>query len=217
MNTLGDLIRQKRKSKGLTLQQVAEAVSDGSKVAPAYISGIENDRFKPTFDRAVQILDFIGYDIKDLLCHLQGKPVLVEAPIRCSSVPVISSVQAGGWIEHEQAEQWMEWDTWVSAPLSCSKQSFGLRVTGDSMTSDRSGPSFPEGTIVIVDPSKEPTNKSFVVAMVDGTSETTFKQLVIESGRKYLMPLNRQFPLIECDERTIILGKVVDASFSEII
>ena len=105
------------------------------------------------------------------------------------------------------AEDWIPGDS-----RKLGERSFCLRVEGDSMTS-QAGTSFPSGCIIYVDPDTEAVNGSFVVAREHSTGETTFKQLVIDGGRKYLKPLNPQFPSIPCTDEMSVCGVVKGASF----
>jgi SOS-response transcriptional repressor LexA len=60
---------------------------------------------------------------------------------------------------------------------------FALRVIGDSMA-----PEFHDGHIIIVDPAMPAQSGAYVV--VDYQGETTFRQYVVENGRKFLRTLD---------------------------
>lgn len=110
-------------------------------------------------------------------------------------VPLISWVSAGmfccsGDIPHASAVEEM-----VASPVKVSGRSYALKVKGDSMTSQNGNKSFPEGTILIVDPDIEPEPGKFVIARV--SDEMTFKELVMDAGVWYLKPLNSMYNMIE--------------------
>ncbi|MBF4390949.1 LexA family protein, partial [Vibrio anguillarum] len=88
--------------------------------------------------------------------------------------------------------------------------SFWLTVEGDSMTSPV-GISIPSGARILVDPSIQPANGNLVVAKLDNVNEATFKKLVVDSGQKYLKPLNPNYPLLPINGNCKIIGVVVDA------
>jgi len=55
-------------------------------------------------------------------------------------------------------------------------------------------PEFYAGDLIFVDPSKQHDNYSFVIALLEDENEATFKQLIIEDGKKYLKALNPDWP-----------------------
>jgi len=61
------------------------------------------------------------------------------------------------------------------------------------MVSD-SGDSFPEGSILVVEPELPPLTGDYVIALNEA-SQTTFKQPVVDGGEAYLKPLNTRYPI----------------------
>jgi SOS-response transcriptional repressor LexA len=123
-------------------------------------------------------------------------------------IPVISWVAAGKLCESDilrpdEAEDWV-----FSSAAKTGPHSYALRVVGDSMTNPfPGGPSYPHGTIIIVDPDKRPEVGSRVVAKCRGI-EATFKVYTEDGGRKLLKPLNPQYPVVEMTEDFHICGVV---------
>ncbi|MHB8534252.1 MAG: LexA family protein [Sulfuricaulis sp.] len=86
---------------------------------------------------------------------------------------------------------------------SCAEaEPYALRVIGDSME-----PEFVDGHIIIVDPAMPPQHGAYVV--IDYRGETTFRQYVVEGGRKFLKALNAAYPAIEMVENYSVRGVVV--------
>ncbi|EEP0472673.1 LexA family transcriptional repressor, partial [Salmonella enterica] len=106
-------------------------------------------------------------------------------------------------------------ENWHDTTVDCSEDSFWLDVQGDSMTAP-AGLSIPEGMIILVDPEVEPRNGKLVVAKLEGENEATFKKLVMDAGRKFLKPLNPQYPMIEINGNCKIIGVVVDAKLANL-
>ncbi|BAU47105.1 repressor [Sulfurifustis variabilis] len=79
---------------------------------------------------------------------------------------------------------------------------FALRVIGDSMA-----PEFLDGHIVIIDPAMPVESGAYVI--VDYAGETTFRQYVIEDGRRYLRALNASYPSVELEGEFRVRGVVV--------
>lgn len=129
--------------------------------------------------------------------------------------PVISWVSAGQWMEAIEPYHRKGIDRWYETTVQCSENSFWLDVKGDSMTSPV-GLSIPEGTMILVDPEAEAKNGKLVVAKLDSENEATFKKLVIDAGRKFLKPLNPQYPMTEVDGNCRVIGVVVDAKITNL-
>lgn len=124
-------------------------------------------------------------------------------------VPLISSVRAGTWGEINDHMP----DTQETFPVREAKtgpHAFALRVEGDSMTSDN-GLTFPEGTVLIVDPERAAKAGDYVVAKDVDTQRATFKRLTTDGARWYLKPLNRDYRPIEIDDPAMrVIGVVVE-------
>jgi SOS-response transcriptional repressor LexA len=99
----------------------------------------------------------------------------------------------------------------VATYAKVSRHSFALRIIGDSMTNPSGAPSFPEGTIIIVDPERDAKPGKFVVVRQNVDTECTFKQLVRDAGKHYLKPLNPRYPLLEMLPDAVISGVLVQA------
>lgn len=128
-------------------------------------------------------------------------------------VPLISWVRAGLWGAVEDHFHPGDADEWAEAyDTRPGDNAFALRVTGDSMTNPIPGDrSFPEGTIIIVDPGRSAGPGDFVIAKDVATQKATFKRLVSDGGRWFLKPLNPSYPTVEIDDPDIrVIGKVVE-------
>ena len=88
---------------------------------------------------------------------------------------------------------------------------FWLQVTGDAMTS-QVGLSIGQGMMILVDPDIEAVPGKMVIALTPESETTTFRQLIEESGQRYLKPLNPTYPKTLLDERCQIIGVVVQAT-----
>lgn len=129
-------------------------------------------------------------------------------PIR--KVPVISWVQAGQWNAvdaHSEDDEAREYRFVEDRALGSA--AFALRVRGDSMTNPNGFPTYPDGCLIVVDPSIAPKNRDRVVVKIDGIEDATFKQLVLDSGTPLLMPLNPRYPPMEFPSDARIVGVVV--------
>lgn len=130
-----------------------------------------------------------------------------------SRVPLISWVQAGLLAEVEDTYTMGDAEEWINVyDTKPGAQAFALRVSGDSMTSPNPGDrSFPEGTVLIVDPGRAANAGDFVIAKDVATQQATFKRLAYDGGRWFLKPLNPSYPTVEIDDPALrIIGRVIE-------
>jgi len=133
-----------------------------------------------------------------------------------SFAPLHARVPLIGW---EDLTQRGAMDTesvkdWVYCPISCSKETFALTVSGDAMVSPNAdSKSYPSGVIIFVDPTADTYNGCRVLARIGLSGQVTFREYLQDSGVSYLKPINPQYPTLVMDGETDILGVVV-GSFS---
>lgn len=129
--------------------------------------------------------------------------------ISATMVPLISSKRAISWglIGSYQPDKQEKFPV---REVVVSEKAFALRVEGDSMTNEGS-PNFPEGTVLIVDPERQPKAGDFVIAKNEERQEALFKRLVTDGYAWQLKSLNRDYRPIEIDDpKSIVIGVVVE-------
>lgn len=126
--------------------------------------------------------------------------------------PKLNWVQAGPFSRCGDDYSQFEIDNWYDSIKYAGEKGYWLEVKGDSMSSPV-GVTFPEGMIILVNPEKDPSPSSYVVAEIKDTHEATFKKLTYDMGRGYLKPLNPNYPPIPVDDKINIIGVVVDAKW----
>lgn len=132
------------------------------------------------------------------------------------SIPLISWVRAGLFCSSPDLLQPGDAEEWLPVSKRYGPHAYALRVVGDSMVSPHAGQkSYLPGQIIHVDPDRVVNNGSKVIARIDGSDEATFKVYVEDGGKKYLKPLNPQYPIIEMDETMHICGVVVGGTWEE--
>lgn len=201
---LAHRLKSRRIALGLTQKDVAE----GSGITQQSLQKIEDGKTQ----NPRKIVDLA----RILKCSpewlLFGRDNMPSAEITNVSVgpeikgffPLISWVQAGMWSHIEEIHV-LEAERFP-CPVTCSNQTFVLKVQGISME-----PTFHDGDLIFVDPAIEWRHGAYVVARLDDHNEATFKQLVIEGSQKFLKPLNPNWPeqLIPINGNCSIVGVVV--------
>ena len=116
------------------------------------------------------------------------------------SIPVIGEISAGTPLLAEENKI-------GEIPIveeKYNKDLFALKVNGDSMIEA----GIHDGDIVVIDKNIEPTNGDIGAFMINDT-EATVKYLDTISGKKYLIPANKNYKNYEINDNTQPVGKVV--------
>lgn len=209
---VGARLKRFREDKGMSQRSLAEKCGWGASRIGNYEAGVRSINL----DDAEVIAKHLGikpyqilFDSEELIEFANVSNIDIQ-PSYIQKFPVLSSVQAGAWTEAVESYSTIDADEWYETTERTSKRCFWLRVQGDSMTS-AIGLSFPEGTLLLVDPEREFENGSLVVAKLIDVNEATFKKLVIDAGQKFLKPLNPSYPTLPINGNCRIIGVVVDA------
>lgn len=141
---------------------------------------------------------------------------VTEGPKIIAQIPLISWVQAGAFCGVVDLFQPGDAMDWLHTAKKYGPHAYALRVQGDSMVSPYPGArSYPPGFIIFVDPDRAITNGCRVIAKLANTDEATFKVYTEDSGKRYLKPLNPQYPTIEMTEDMSLCGVVVGGTWDE--
>jgi hypothetical protein len=95
-----------------------------------------------------------------------------------------------------------------------SGNSFALRVRGDSMV-DPGGKSYPDGCLIVVDPTREAKSGDRIVVRLATAEEAVFKQYEFDGAQYLLKPLNPRYPIIPMPADAKIVGVVVMSQIQE--
>ncbi len=115
-------------------------------------------------------------------------------------LPLLGYVPAGNPVDNQEAiEKWLEVGEDV---IYRNKQSFLLRVTGNSMINA----GINDGDIVVVCSELEPKAGDIVVALVD--NQSTVKRYMTQAGKVYLKPENPEFENIYPQNDLCVQGVV---------
>lgn len=124
-------------------------------------------------------------------------------------IPLLSWNAAAEYCGNKQAADLPKSSDWIACPVKISASGFALTVQGESMTNLGHGRSYPPGTIIFVDPSAKAKGGDSVIARIPNSSDLTFKILTEDAGRRFLTPLNTQYPTIYSDVEIEICGTIV--------
>lgn len=209
--TTAKRITEAREAAGLSKSELARAIG----VSPATITQWESGETKKyDADNIRKAARAVKRSVSYLLTGRESPKVFIShgsnvgpGPEQVYSYPLISDVQAGSWDPAESPFRESE-----IAMIGCHRRlspgSYALRVDGPSMTAPSGDHSYPDGTIVFVDPEKRsPHSGQHVIAKLVGDDKVIFKVFRQEGSRVWLQPLNPSWPLITDEFR--ILGTVI--------
>lgn len=205
---IGRTIRQLRKAKDWNQTDLAER----AEVDQGGLSKLETGRQGVSIEALESITRALGLSVAEFMQLVDDASPAPAAPVRdleSVRLPVISWVQAGTWADSGDSYTKQTADEWVTTHSKVGRRAFALRVRGDSMTNPRGEPSFPAGTLIVVDPSRQAGDGSLIVIRADRAPEATFKRLQIEGGQSLLVPLNPQFPVMPVPSDSVVCGVVV--------
>lgn len=142
--------------------------------------------------------------------HLESEPgkaraLRVTSPLaklrsRLADIPLFGSIPAGFAQNREQdAEGCVTVDV-ESVGFKPTRNTFALRVTGDSMI----GRHIIEGDIVLLEHGPEPRSGQIVAALIDGAS--TLKTFLVKNGKPYLRAENAKYPDLLPAQELMIQG-----------
>ncbi|MBD1559472.1 XRE family transcriptional regulator, partial [Vibrio sp. S9_S30] len=214
---LHKILRTERK-KRFSMEEVASTFKEwGIDCSSSTLSRVENGAI-PSWPIVDGYCKLFGWSLADLEKRLGRssavEPVDITAPTRKRhisptlgrEIPIVSWVNAGGWAESPCIDSYNQETKFVTGKMP--RNTFCLTVSGNSMENCETKESFPNGSLILVNPDKEPEIGDYVVAVDEATQEATFKQLLEDCGKKKLVPLNPQYQVMDVTETTVIKGVV---------
>ena len=125
---------------------------------------------------------------------------LAKLRSRILDIPLFGSIPAGFAREREQeAEGCVSVDI-ESIGFRPTRNTFALRVTGDSMI----GRHILDGDVVVLEHGPEPRHGDIVAALIDG--ESTLKTFLRRNGKPYLKAENEKYPDLLPAQELMIQG-----------
>ena len=117
-----------------------------------------------------------------------------------AEIPLFGTIPAGFGDDKEQEPDGCVVVDISSIGFKPTRNTFALRVTGDSMT----GKFICDGDIVILEHGPEPRNGEIVAALID--RKTTLKTFVQKGGKRYLKAENPKYPNLVPSDELVIQG-----------
>lgn len=200
MKSIGERIKDARKSAGLTQLELAKKTD----LSRSYIGDIEKDRYNPSVSTLQLIATATNTPLEDLLPSTK-----TASPTgRGVRIPVLGRVVAG--IPIEAVEEILDYEE-ITPELAASGEFFALKIRGHSME-----PRMMEGDVVIVRRQDDVESGDIAIVLVNG-NEATVKRVKKQEDGITLIATNTSvyephyYSNKEIEELPVrILGKVVE-------
>lgn len=199
---LGMHIKILRKAKGWSQLQLSKKTS----ISRARIAQIETN---PTTKVKSETMFSLANAFNMSVDQLSSNALFKEGGVDGLEIrPVTKKVPVIKWnqINHSK-EQRMESDKWIGTPLEIADSAFALEVEGNAMTSS-AGISFPNGSIIYINPAAEHKNGDKVVTAHKKSGVGVFRTYINEAGQKMLLAQNPQYPTLNMSDY-VVIGVVV--------
>lgn len=200
MKSIGERIKEARKSAGLTQLELAKK----TELSRSYIGDIEKDRYNPSVSTLQLIATATNTPLEDLLPSTKT----VSPAGRGVRIPVLGRVVAG--IPIEAVEEILDYEE-ITPELAASGDFFALKIRGHSME-----PRMMEGDVVIVRRQDDVESGDVAIVLVNG-NEATVKRVKKQEDGITLIATNTSvyephyYSNKEIEELPVrILGKVVE-------
>jgi repressor LexA len=131
---------------------------------------------------------------------LQVTSPLVRMRRRLADIPLLGSIPAGFGQDREQETEGCVTVDVATLGFKPSRNTFALRVTGDSMI----GRHICDGDVVVLEHGPEPRHGQVVAALIDRKS--TLKTFVLKNGKPFLKAENPKYPDLIPSEELMIQG-----------
>lgn len=189
------------------------------KLSDQYLSLINTRRRKigdDIADRLERAMDKpMGWmDIEDGT-YVRGNIVIDDRQVR--KFWLVSWALAGRLDEQMSQISEREYVDAVGADPLISERAFALRVRGDSMVNSAGSPSFPDGCVIVVDPSVTAAHGDNIVVQLASAGDAVFKAYEVDGSKCYLKPLNNRYPVDPMPEGARIIGVVVHVQNNQVI
>ncbi|GAA3629288.1 hypothetical protein GCM10022297_05040 [Lactobacillus hamsteri] len=200
--TLGQKLKDLRKSKYLTLEQLAENLNEldeNASFSKGRLSRWENDADEP---RISSLKTVAQYYCKSLDYFFEDIITIDKVSANVYKVPVIGEITCG---EAITAEQNIEDYTNVSFDTKPTNTVFALHCKGHSME-----PTIPDNSLVIIEETTVEDGEIGAV-LVDGNTRATLKRIKHVGNSIILNPDNRNYEPIILDSKHQgrIIGKAI--------
>ncbi len=189
----------------ITVTELARQTGVGQPVIHRMASG-ETDN--PKVGSLSPIAKFFNINISQLI----GDEPLPSGRLPGSHNPYYRSWKKIPLLSWEQAAVWPERTipsditSYVFTDAIISEKAFAVSMEDSTML-----PRYPEGSVLIIEPTIKPRNNDFAALVANNETKMQFKQILFDGDDLYLKPLNSDFQVHNIGSNYQILGTMVQS------
>lgn len=127
-------------------------------------------------------------------------------PLVHAKVPLLSWTAAAQWPKNKNEVNAVESGDSVPTSASVGPDAFALRIVGDA-----NEPRIQEGSLVIIDPARQPKHGSLVLVKRPSDRDAVLRQMWYDGATPQLRPLNPRYPILDVPADTRVIGVAVRA------
>lgn len=193
-NLFGIRMKEIRKKRGITLDEIAQSINRTEATVQRYESGNIKNLDNEIIEKIARIL------------RVQPQFLMGWTDVEISpalNIPLLGEIAAGKPIFAEgNVEEYIQFP----AELAPSGDLFFLKIKGDSMETN-----IPEGSLVLIRVQDEVENNEVAAVLTNGNTEATLKRIKYDGSDMYLIPDNREYtPVLVTENNPVkIIGKAV--------
>jgi SOS-response transcriptional repressor LexA len=210
LKAMGTRIKQRREAFELTQKGLAKKCGWSQSTINLYESGKRMPSLEAINILAMHLQTSVSFLV-------EGIAPLYDFPrpakmFGVRELPVLNAREALTW-DHTKMEQYMQDKKREKIYVhdAVSRYAYGFRAEGDAMQSPVTSTPitiFHDDKLVL-EPPLTPVPGDIVAAAEEGAESVILRQYVVEGAKRYLKPLNPQYPMIEITEKVKILAVVL--------
>lgn len=197
--SISDILSELIQHKNLTVSELARRIRVPQPTIQRIVSGLHARPHKKTL---IAISEYFEISI-DQLIGLQPITWLSDVKNRVRMIPLLTSKQVLNWPKLPQTKL-----DYISFDIAENQQAFAMRMTDDSME-----PVIPKHSILIIDPDKQFSYRSFILIQRKNFQDIMVRQMINDGNICYIRAVGTDFnnismPLL--NETDKILGVVIE-------
>lgn len=158
----------------------------------------------PKVHTLLPIARFFDLSMEDILCeNVQARQQSKADRPNVSYAPCLPFADIPNWLHPSHPNKVYPH---IVTDLSISEQAFATTLNDSSMQ-----PTFPQGTMVIIDPLHPPKDRDYVIVTRQANNACILKQLLIDGDQRLLKPHNADFKIQPLNNGDRIIGPVLQA------
>ncbi|MBV9575321.1 MAG: helix-turn-helix domain-containing protein [Gammaproteobacteria bacterium] len=207
MNNWAGRLKIKMKEVGLTQEELARKLGLTRSAVAHYVQGTRHPPIKTVLKLAT-ILNTDPAWLQFGKLQEQPKTNRQQTIKHQNHIPIIDWQHAIDYHSEKNFDKNQKYLKYFSyQDIAC----YALLIKGDAMIAPplSQNLSFNPGSYIVINPNKLPEHNSYVIVATTSKKEPILRQYIEEGGFIYLKPLNPQYPLVQLERNTKILGVVV--------